>query len=50
MQQKLMRHSDIRMTMGVCGTLFDDTVNDAGLRVAELVFKGNGAQAERDSG
>lgn len=48
-QQKLMRHSDIRMTMGVYGTVFDETVNDAGLRVAELVFKGSGAQTERES-
>jgi len=48
-QQKLMRHSDIRMTMGVYGTVFDDTVNDAGLRVADLVFKGNGARTERES-
>lgn len=45
-QQKLMRHSDIRVTMGVYGTVFEDTVNDAGLRVAELVL--NGAQTERE--
>jgi integrase len=48
-QQKLMRHGDIRVTMNTYGTVFDDAVNSAGLKVAELAFGGNGAQAERES-
>jgi len=47
-QQKLMRHGDIRVTMNTYGTVFDDAVNSAGLKVAELAFGGNGAQAERE--
>jgi integrase len=47
-QQQLMRHTDIRVTMNTYGTVFDDAVNSAGLKVAELVFPANGAQAERE--
>jgi integrase len=46
-QQQLMRHTDIRVTMNTYGTVFDEAVNTAGLKVAELAFHGNGAQAER---
>jgi integrase len=48
-QQQLMRHTDIRVTMNTYGTVFDDAVNSAGLKVAELAFSENGAQAERES-
>ena len=41
-----MRHADIRVTMKTYGTVFDDAVNGAGLKVAELAFMPNGAQAE----
>jgi len=44
-----MRHTDIRMTMNTYGTVFDDAVNSAGLKVAELAFSPNGAHAERES-
>jgi integrase len=48
-QQQLMRHTDIRVTMNTYGTVFDEAVNTAGLKVAELAFSPNGAQAERES-
>jgi len=49
-QQQLMRHSDIRMTMNTYGTVFDDVVDSAGEKVAILAFGGNRAPegAHRD--
>jgi integrase len=47
-QQKMMRHTDIRTTMNVYGDVVTDEMSTAGLRVAELAFHSNGAQAERD--
>ena len=32
----MMRHTDIRVTMNTYGTVFDEAVNSAGLKVAEL--------------
>jgi len=48
-QQKMMRHTDIRTTMNVYGDVVTDEMSTAGLRVAELAFQRNGAQAERES-
>jgi integrase len=47
-QQKMMRHTDIRTTMNIYGDVVTDEMSTAGLRVAELAFQVNGAQAERD--
>jgi integrase len=48
-QQKMMRHTDIRTTMNVYGDVVTDEMNTAGLKVAELVFQGNGSQTDRES-
>ena len=48
-QQKMMRHTDIRTTMNVYGDVVTDEMSTAGLRVAELAFQRNGAQAEREA-
>jgi integrase len=48
-QQKMMRHTDIRTTMSIYGDVVTDEMSTAGLRVAELAFQINGAQAERES-
>ena len=37
-QQKLMRHSDIRTTMNVYGDVVDDRMKEAHGRIAALVF------------
>ena len=47
-QQKMMRHTDIRTTMNIYGDVVTDEMSTAGLRVAELAFQSNGAQAERN--
>jgi integrase len=47
-QQKMMRHTDIRTTMNIYGDVVTDEMSTAGLRVAELAFQINGAQAERN--
>ena len=44
-----MRHTDIRTTMNVYGDVVTDEMSTASLKVAELVFHPNGAQAERES-
>ena len=48
-QQKMMRHTDIRTTMNIYGDVVTDEMSTAALRVAELAFRSNGAQAERMS-
>jgi integrase len=48
-QQKMMRHTDIRTTMNIYGDVVTDEMSKAGLRVAELAFQTNGVQAERES-
>lgn len=48
-QQKMMRHTNIRTTMNIYGDVVTDEMSTAGLRVAELAFQTNGAQAERES-
>jgi hypothetical protein len=46
-QQKMMRHSDIRTTFNVYGDVVTDEMTTAGIKVAQLAFQLNGAQAER---
>jgi integrase len=46
-QQKMMRHSDIRTTMNVYGDVVTDEMTTASNRVARLAFRANGAQTER---
>ncbi len=46
-QQKMMRHSDIRTTMNVYGDVVTDEMSTAGVKVSELAFNRKGAQAER---
>jgi len=46
-QQKMMRHADIRTTMNIYGDVVTDEMATAGIKVAQLAFQGNGAQAER---
>jgi integrase len=48
-QQKMMRHTDIRTTMNVYGDVVTDEMSTASSKVAELAFRANGAQAERGS-
>ena len=38
-QQKMMRHTDIRTTMNVYGDVVTDEMSTAGLKVAELAFQ-----------
>ena len=47
-QQKMIRHADIRTTMNIYGDVVTDEMTTAGVRVAELAFEGIGAQTERD--
>src|SRR5271166_257107 len=47
-QQKMMRHSDIRTTMNIYGDVVTDEMSTAGAKVSELAFKGNRAQTERN--
>jgi integrase len=49
-QQKMMRHSDIRTTMNVYGNVVTDEMTTAGSKVAQLAFQTNGAQTERKAG
>ena len=48
-QQKMMRHTDIRTTMNIYGDVVTDEMSTASNKVAELAFRGNGAQTERES-
>ena len=43
-QQKMMRHTDIRTTMNIYGDVVTDEMSTASLKVAELAFRGDGAQ------
>ncbi|MGD0737694.1 MAG: tyrosine-type recombinase/integrase [Terracidiphilus sp.] len=47
-QQKMMRHADIRTTMNIYGDVVTDEMTTAGVKVSQLAFQGNGAQAERN--
>ena len=46
-QQEMMRHADIRTTMSIYWDVVTDEMTTAGIKVAQLAFQGNGAQAER---
>ncbi len=43
-QQKLMRHSDIRTTLNIYGDVVTDEMSEAGQKVAKLAFPIKGAQ------
>ena len=45
-QQKMMRHTDIRTTMNIYGDVVTDEMTNAGTKIARLAFP-IGAQAER---
>jgi integrase len=45
----LMRHSTIAMSMDGYGDVIGDDASNASRKIAELAFRGNGAQAERES-
>jgi hypothetical protein len=47
-QQKMMRHTDIRTTMNIYGDVVTDEMTTASSKVAQLAFPLNGAQAERE--
>jgi integrase len=47
-QQKMMRHCDIRTTMNIYGDVVTDEMTTAGSKVAQLAFRANGAQTERN--
>jgi len=47
-QQKMMRHADIRTTMNIYGDVVTDEMATAGIKVAQLAFQGIGAQTERN--
>ncbi len=49
-QQKMMRHSDIRTTFNVYGDVVTDEMAIAGSKVSQLAFQGNGVQTERSTG
>ena len=46
-QQKMMRHADIRTTFNIYGDVVTDEMNTASSKVAQLAFQSNGAQTER---
>lgn len=46
-QQKMMRHADIRTTFNIYGDVVTDEMTTASSKVARLVFQTNGAQTER---
>jgi integrase len=46
-QQKMMRHTDIRTTMNVYGDVVTDEMTTASSKVARLACPSNGAQTER---
>lgn len=46
-QQKLMRHGDIRTTMNVYGDALMQSKRDAHSKVVEMAFRGNGPQMDR---
>ena len=49
-QQKMMRHTDIRTTMNIYGDVVTDEMTTASSKVARLAFQINGAQTERSEG
>ena len=49
-QQKLMRHSDIRTTMNVYGDVVDDRTKEAHGKVAALVFGNRSPEQQAGKG
>ena len=47
-QQKMMRHADIRTTFNIYGDVVTDEMTTASGKVAQLAFPSNGAQTERN--
>jgi hypothetical protein len=47
-RQELMRHFEIGTTMNIYGDVVTDEMTIAEIKVSQLVFQGNGAQAECD--
>jgi hypothetical protein len=47
-QQKMMRHADIRTTFNIYGDVVTDEMTTAGVKIAQLAFRTNGAQTERN--
>lgn len=45
-QQKMMRHADIRTTFNIYGDVVTDEMTTVGIKVAQMVFT-NGAESER---
>ncbi len=48
-QQKMMRHADIRTTMNIYGDVVTDEMTTAGIKIAQLAFQLNRVQAERNA-
>jgi len=46
-QQKMMRHADIRTTMNIYGDVVTDEMETAGSKVSQPAFQSKGAQTER---
>ncbi|HWA96605.1 MAG TPA: hypothetical protein VG844_18555 [Terracidiphilus sp.] len=46
----MMRHSDIRTTMNIYGDVVTDEMTTASAKVAQIAFRGIGAQTERRRG
>ena len=49
-QQKMMRHADIRTTMNIYGDVVTNEMQVAGTMVSQLAFRSDGAQTERKLG
>lgn len=49
-QQKMMRHADIRTTFNIYGDVVTNEMTTASSKVAQLAFPPNGAQTERNEG
>jgi hypothetical protein len=45
-QQKMMRHADIRTTMNIYRDVVTDEITTAGIKASQLAFQGNGAQGK----
>jgi integrase len=49
-RQKMVRHADIRIIFNIYGDVITDEMTAASARVAQLTFRVNGAQTERNEG
>ena len=48
-QQKMMRHADVITTMNIYGDVVTDEMTAVEIKVAQLAFQSNGAQAKRSA-